>query len=784
MNMKTRILGAALVVVLTAGKAAVAQVALGSEFTYQGQLRIGGTLVNDTADFEFTLWDADSAGNLIGGVVTANNVDVVDGVFTVDLDFGVMAFNGDARWLEVDVRSPAGIGGFTTLEPRQPLSAAPYALQTRGLHVDDLQRVGIGNTSPQHPLSIGEPTADVGAVLARIYSTGTGQWNGNVAIGGADSSVILGELLGVATIGGHNGTLSAWSDLALNTYGGNVSIGDTPATDRLTVAGRIKSTTGGFVFPDGSIQSTAAMTTPSPWQSVIGGISYNAGHVGIGMPEPRYSLHVEGDLYAKGHFLLHAYEGDHLDGTAYIQARDDSATTSIGLQLRTQSQGTIVDVVNMTPAGTVGIGTPGATDKLTVAGTIKSQAGGFVFPDGTTQTTAAMTATSLWQTTAEGIQYDAGNVAIGTTDTSLPFRVAGAGVGPNSVDQQSVLNGICNTFTDSEQEFVPGVTGYLTSVVTWIFSNSGVDRIASLQLIEGGHNQPGAVLAVGNIWVGSGNSAVTFDFSAAPPHLVAGQTYRLVVQATSGSVGPTCENNPYPAGGAWFNGAPSSSDTPFATYMAPEIPGLSDRIVVNDIGRVGIGTGLPYATLDVNGDARVATSITAGTSISAGSAISAGASISAGTSMTTPTLYITGGSDIAEPYDIIATRGEAPMPGFVVSIDPDHIGKLRVACNAYDATVAGIISGAGGVNPGLTLTQTGSVAQGEHPVAMNGRVWCFVDADAGGAVRAGDLLTTSSTPGHAMRVGDTMRSQGAIIGKAMSSLESGRGLVLVLVSLQ
>jgi hypothetical protein len=68
-------------------------------------------------------------------------------------------------------------------------------------------------------------------------------------------------------------------------------------------------------------------------------------------------------------------------------------------------------------------------------------------------------------------------------------------------------------------------------------------------------------------------------------------------------------------------------------------------------------------------------------------------------------------------------------------------------------------------------------------VALTGRVYCLVDADRGG-IAPGDLITTSDTPGHGMKVADHTRAQGAIVGKAMTGLESGRGLVLVLVSLQ
>jgi hypothetical protein len=148
----------------------------------------------------------------------------------------------------------------------------------------------------------------------------------------------------------------------------------------------------------------------------------------------------------------------------------------------------------------------------------------------------------------------------------------------------------------------------------------------------------------------------------------------------------------------------------------------------------------------------------------------------------TRVLQITGGSDIAEPFEIADV--ERIQPGMVVSIDPENPGKLIVSTQAYDHRVAGIISGANGITPGLTMKQEGTVADGAHPVALTGRVYCWADA-SNGAIEPGDLLTTSDTPGHAMKVTDHAKAQGAIIGKAMTGLKQGEtGLVLVLVTLQ
>jgi len=152
--------------------------------------------------------------------------------------------------------------------------------------------------------------------------------------------------------------------------------------------------------------------------------------------------------------------------------------------------------------------------------------------------------------------------------------------------------------------------------------------------------------------------------------------------------------------------------------------------------------------------------------------------------MSAKVIEITGGSDIAEPYSVSPADDVKPLPGMVVCIDPENEGKMRVASKAYDKLAGGILSGANGIKPGLTLRQEGTIADGEMAVASVGRVYCWCDADANGAIEAGDLLTTSDTPGHAMKVTDYDRSQGATIGKAMTSLKSGKGLVLVLVTLR
>jgi hypothetical protein len=150
---------------------------------------------------------------------------------------------------------------------------------------------------------------------------------------------------------------------------------------------------------------------------------------------------------------------------------------------------------------------------------------------------------------------------------------------------------------------------------------------------------------------------------------------------------------------------------------------------------------------------------------------------SAGT-VTVTAVTITGGSDVAEPFPI----ADKIDKGSVVVIDADHPGRLKRSAKAYDRKVAGIVSGANGINPGIALHQEGALDGGEN-VALSGRVYVQAESSSG-FIEPGDLLTTSDIPGCAMKATDAVRRQGSILGKAMSSLRDSRGTVLVLVTLQ
>jgi len=117
------------------------QTAVGTGITYQGQLTDGGIPAEGIFDFQFELYDAETDGALIG-ILALEDVPVTDGIFTVMLDFGTGAFDGQTRWLAIGVRPGAESGAYTPLNPRQFLSAAPYAqyaLEAGSIEWTDIQ---------------------------------------------------------------------------------------------------------------------------------------------------------------------------------------------------------------------------------------------------------------------------------------------------------------------------------------------------------------------------------------------------------------------------------------------------------------------------------------------------------------------------------------------------------------------------------------------------------------------------------------------------------------------
>lgn len=144
-------------------------------------------------------------------------------------------------------------------------------------------------------------------------------------------------------------------------------------------------------------------------------------------------------------------------------------------------------------------------------------------------------------------------------------------------------------------------------------------------------------------------------------------------------------------------------------------------------------------------------------------------------------LQITGGSDLAEHFSM-NNANEKPLPGMLVSIDEKNEGKLIITNCANDKRIAGVISGANGIKAGMLMSQKGTLADGEYPVALAGRVYVLANNE-GGEIEPGDLITSSSKKGYAMKA-SAGNTTGTIIGKAMGKRDPKTGYVLVLVNLQ
>jgi len=336
-----------------------------------------------------------------------------------------------------------------------------------------------------------------------------------------------------------------------------------------------------------------------------------------------------------------------------------------------------------------------------------------------------------------------GRIGIGTTTPTQQLDVNGR----VTVRSGVIQNGLTPVTTTSDLGLYSQVPGQWMRMVTsnaphsW-YVDGGSGGTAAMTLTDQGRLSIGLGNGPGGLSVSTVMSTSAYNTMPQGIHMGRVPGYPgatdLILAGGTGADGGSGMYFTTPTGwrGMSYTRSSDTITLNYSTYFLPN-------------GNVGIGTNTPVARLDVNGRTR------------------------------TRELEIIGGADIVEGFDTGCIPAE---PGTLMSIDPDRPGIVRPSTAAYDTRVAGVVSGAGGVNAGIKLGHQG-VLDGDTPIAMTGRVYVKATA-AGGVIRAGDLLTTSDLPGHAMKAADRDRRPGAVIGKAMTGLDEGTGLVLVLVNLQ
>ena len=210
---------------------------MGTSFTYQGSLNDAGNPADGLYDFEFELYDAPSDGNQLGNTIDINDLDIIDGQFIVELDFGSDVFAGDARWLETTVAQSDG-SDPATLTPRVELTPTPYALyaETAGGDNDwmvsgsDMYAIPSGTVS----VSQSHDAAGPGLKVSRSFAP--------PMLGNARTEIDATSINAYFTSMGTSGTALKLNDesagnVVLAEGGGNVGIGTTNPLSKLSVGG-------------------------------------------------------------------------------------------------------------------------------------------------------------------------------------------------------------------------------------------------------------------------------------------------------------------------------------------------------------------------------------------------------------------------------------------------------------------------------------------------------------------------------------------------------------------
>lgn len=345
-------------VAVLAATTAVRAAPITPSFTYQGQLQDAGFPANGNYDMRFVLFDAPAGGNIVagplifdGGLGNGDVLSVVNGLFTVELDFGP-AFDGTALWLQIQVR-PQGLGGYATLSPRQPLTAAPfalYALDGSGgagqwdanggdIHNANPGNVGIGTDAPISKLHL------VGSILAdggSLRSSNPNNAGAEVFLGwGTDAN---GDDVARIRIGGDGAGATNGLDIQRTSnvslmrieHNGNVGIGTADPASRLHVVGLA-------TIEDASFQEQVIFQGGGRFQ---GGRVIVDGPHGGGATDHSVSIYVN----SQGNALRAVNDGaglaGYFDGVVQITGGSDTAVSGGGFVVTGATNGLNISIDN------------------------------------------------------------------------------------------------------------------------------------------------------------------------------------------------------------------------------------------------------------------------------------------------------------------------------------------------------------------------------------------------------------------------------------------------------
>ncbi len=588
--------------------------------------------------------------------------------------------------------------------------------------------VGIGTTSPQGQLNIG----NVSNAGLKTYTNGQG--DGLVVNTYYNASNIYEsyvDLVAARTSSFINGgsnfrfitqPLSSGNPAVamVINQSGNVGIGTTNPADKLDVVGTVRSSISGGNFSFMAVGNDSSTNITSGTNT---GLYLQNTSATAGNHALIQGWDANGNQQGSFGFLYGSHTGN-FQASLFIEPRNVATPSAF--------------VVAST--GNVGIGTTGPGATLDVYG----NGGSANINVGTNGTLSS--GGGVFKINSNIYPLDlvsaSGNVGIGTTSPQFSLDVAG---------QIHSSRGI--VFPDgSVQTTATGQTMSATNAITQSGGNVGI----------GTTNPTHALDIVGTYSSGSPVNVAkigTNGFGSA-----AGDTVALLFGGIPG--GDFGRINVY---------APGSGDLAMNLGVWNG-SSVADVMTLKKSGNVGIGTTAPGAMLEVNGSSIIDGNLTVGSG-SNGSHIT----FQDGTTQSTAWTGTACGGDYAESVDVSGDRTHYG-PGDVLVIDPSAPGKFLKSMEPYSTLVSGIYS----TKPGLVGRRQAGDAKSsttEIPMAMVGIVPTKVSAE-NGPIRTGDLLVASATMGHAMKGTDRSQLTGAVIGKALGNLDSGTGVIEVLVTLQ